>query len=243
MLQYGQTYSIAIQLNNTTPGSTPVPGCNICTIDSRSNSFFDYTPINTSNTPNLPVGAVVNLPTVFPIPTTSGLVSPSLYSFHVPDVGPSAGMTFIDPVIATGFIYTIGAGDPFFASVEPITNVGSGIYQLLVWDSNSNQFVLVDSALAAGQTFNFLSLFPKGVSQFEITGIDPSAGLDPTNITAFITGLTFIGDGSFTGTMQAIEAAATPLPATWILMLTGIAGIGFAGYHRNKKHSAAIVAI
>jgi hypothetical protein len=96
---------------------------------------------------------VINLPTVVPIPTTSGLTSPSLYSFHVPTVGPSSGVTFIDPVVATGFIYTIGAGNPNFASVDPVTNVGSGIYQLLVLEGG--QFVLVDPTLAAGQTFNF----------------------------------------------------------------------------------------
>jgi len=168
------------------------------------------------------------------------VVAPELYSFHVAEVGPSAGVTFLDPVVATGFIYTVGAGDPLFASVDPITNVGSGVYQLLVWNAVTSTFDLVDSALAAGTTFNFLTAFANGVSKFEITGIDPNAGLDPTDIAAFITGLTFTGPGSFTGTMEAIEATipgTTPLPATWILMLSGIVGFGFVS-HRRKGRSA-----
>lgn len=238
VLQYGQTYSIDIQLNHYN-GGTPVTGCALCTIASRSNSFFDYTPIDTSNTPNLPIGAIVNLPTVTPIPTTSGLVSPSLYNFHVANVGPSSGVTFIDPVVATGFIYTVGASDPLFASVDPITNVGSGIYKLSVWNGVTSTFDLVDGALAAGTTFDFLTNgYANGVSKFEITGIDPNAGLDPTDITAFITGLTFVSDGAFTGTMEAITETVpntTPLPAAWILMLSGIGTLGWFGSNRRKN--------
>ena len=89
-----------------------------------------------------------------------------------------------------------------------------------MWDGT--QFDLVDNALAAGQTFDFLTNgFLNGVSEFEITGIDPAAGLSPTDVTAFVTGLTFVADGSFTGTMQPIAAAvAVPGP---------IAGAGLPG--------------
>jgi hypothetical protein len=242
VLQYGQTYSISVQLNNYN-GGTPVPGCTLCTIDSRSNSYFDYTPIDTSQTPGLPVGALINLPTVTPIPTTSGLVSPVLYNFNVATVGPSSGVTFIDPVVATGFIYTIGATDPLFASADPITNVGSGIYKLSVWNSVTSTFDLVDGALAAGTTFDFLTNgYADGVSEFEITGIDPSADLDPTDISAFITGLTFVSDGSFTGTMEAITENTTPLPGTWVLMLSGIGVFGWFASNRRKNAYGASAA-
>ncbi len=233
LLQYGQTYSISVQLDNFN-GGTPVPGCALCTVDSRSNSFFDYTPIDTSHMAGL-LGAEIYLPTVTPIPTTSGGVSPVLYHFNVATVGPSS-VTFIDPVVATGFIYTVGASDPLFASVDPITNVGSGIYKLSVWDSVTSVFDLVDGALAAGTTFDFLTHgYADGVSKFEITGIDPNAGLDPTDITAFIAGLTFVSDGSFTGTMEAITENTTPLPAAWVLMLSGIGVLGWFGANRRKN--------
>lgn len=51
---------------------------------------------------------------------------------------------------------------------------------------------MFDTQLAAGTVFDF----PSGVvSEFEVLGIDPYLGIDPTNTTAFITGLTFEGGG------------------------------------------------
>ena len=156
MLQYGHTYSIGIQLANVTPGSTPVPGCPLCTVDSRSISYFDYTPINPASL-GLPASAVINLPTTQPIPTTTGQVAQPtapIFHFNVASVGPT-GVTYIDPLVATGYIYKIGAGDPNFASVTAVTKIGNGIYQLLAWDGT--QFVLRDAALMAGEMFDFLT--------------------------------------------------------------------------------------
>ena len=42
-----------------------------------------------------------------------------------------------------------------------------------------------------------------GVSAFEVTGIDPSANLDPGNAGAFVTGLTFVSAGPFTRNYDA----------------------------------------
>ena len=158
-----------------------------------------------------------------PVVTTSGQVAGPLYSFDVGSVSPTS-VTFIDPLVATGFIYTDGAGNPNFKSVDPVTNAGDGIYDLSVW--NGTSFVLVDSALDAGQTFDFTENgFAGGVSEFEITGIDPNAAVDPTNITAFVTGLTFVSDGSFTGTMQPIVADVVPEPSTFPLLAVSLGGL------------------
>jgi hypothetical protein len=93
---------------------------------------------------------------------------------------------------------------------------------------------------AAGQTFNFTQHgFASGVSEFEITGLDPNAGVSPTDITAFVTGLTFMTDGNFTGTMQAIAVNAVPEPSTWALMLLGFLGLGFAFRQSPRKVSFA----
>lgn len=236
VLQYGHTYTIGIDLENA--DGPKVSGCSLCNIATRSQSFFDYTPINPQSL-GLPPTAVINLPTTTPVPTTTGLYSGPVYSFNAPIV--SGGVTYIDPVVADGFLYTIGAGDPNFASVDPITDVGSGIYQLWVW--NGTGFVEVDSALAAGTTFDFLTNgYANGVSEFEILGIDPSAGLDPTDITAFVTGLTFTGDGTFTGTMQALtEVTNTPLPPSWVLMLTSLIGCGLLASRRKRRDGPAAV--
>lgn len=55
--------------------------------------------------------------------------------------------------------------------------------------------------------------FPMGgVSEFTVTGIDPSADLDPADTSTFVTGLTFASDGSFTGTMTPITENVSTVP-------------------------------
>jgi hypothetical protein len=213
VLQYGHTYGIAVELDNT--NGPAIPGCGACNIASASRSFFDYTPINSASVG----GAVINLPTnVTPIPTASGTVNPHVYTFNVEGVGPDS-VTYIDPIVADAFIYTIGAGDPNFKSVEPVTIVGDGIYILYVWDGT--KFVLVDAGFVAGSTFDFtLNGFTNGVSEFEIAGLDP--GVDPTDITAFVTGLTFMSPGDFTGTMTAV-ITQVPEPSALLMFVSGFA--------------------
>jgi hypothetical protein len=245
VLQFGHTYSIAVELDNTS--GPAVPFCQLCNVATRSVSWFDYTPINPVSL-GLPATAVINLPTTQPIPTTTGVFAGPVYSFNAPIVT-GGGLTFIDPLVAYGYIYTIGTGNPNFASVEAVTNVGTGVYQLLVW--NGTKFDLVDSSLKAGDIFNFLTLpnYPNGVTEFEILlGVDQ--GVNPTDITAFVTGLTFTGGGTFTvtggnftGTMvPLVVETVTPLPTTWILMLSGIIGLGFLSY-RNRKRDSVDIAV
>jgi hypothetical protein len=235
VLQYGHTYSVGIILNNVTPGSTPIPGCPSCTVDSRSVSYFDYTPINPTSI-GLPAGTVINLPSTTPVSTTSGAVAGPVYSFHAP-ASPSS-VTYIDPLLATGFDYKIGTGptDSNFRSVVPVTTVGGGIYSLLVLSGGS---FVSEGTILAGQTFDFTTHgFTSGVSEFEITGLDP--GVNPTDITAFVTGLTFMSDGTFTGTMQAISVTeAVPEPSTWAMMLLGFIGLGVVFRQSRRKVSFA----
>jgi hypothetical protein len=53
---------------------------------------------------------------------------------------------------------------------------------------------------------------------------------------------------SFTDTAEnwhgfaiGIDGAATPLPSTWLIMLSGLVGLGFVAYRGTKKGSAAVV--
>ena len=60
-----------------------------------------------------------------------------------------------------------------------------------------------------GLVFNFAA---GGFSRFRLTDIEKSAGLNPGNTTAFITGLTFAGSGSFTGTQTPIVVNVQGVP-------------------------------
>ena len=101
-----------------------------------------------------------------------------------------------------------------FASVI-LPDVGGGIFDLSILST--------EVSLDAGVQY----FFPTGgVADFTVTGIDPAADLDPADTSAFVTGLTFVSDGSFTGTMTPITAVlATPEPGSIALLAGGLLGL------------------
>lgn len=185
----------------------------------RSSSFFDFTPVTASGPPH------VYLPTVGPDPDPTDHFGPA-FNFKVTEVGPTS-VTFIDPFVATGYDYAIGAGDPNFASVI-LPDVGDGIYDLI--------FGTVHSTLLAGQQF----FFPAGgVSAFSVRDIEVGAALDPANTNAFITGLTFVSAGDFTGTMtpivQFVPEGKVPAPGTITLLAFALAALGSSRRTRSAQ--------
>lgn len=178
-------YEMSVELDSRTNG----------VLTGRARTFFEFMPLSDS------IGNVsVFLPSVGP----NGV-------FKFEDIEVKAGVTvLIDPIVAIGYDYQIGAGDPNFASVT-LPDIGDGLFDLYLWGDNDWVF---STTLAQGIEHLF---DVSGVDRFRILGIETSAGLDPLSTTAFITGLSFTQDGRFTGTMTPITAEV-PEPSTMALL-------------------------
>jgi hypothetical protein len=202
-LVLGGNYTITLELIETR-NHVAFTGSN-AQILRDSQGFFAFSPLDRPGPPN------VFLPTVVE----------GIYNFSIMGVGPTS-VTFIDPFVAVGYDYAIGAGDPNFASVL-LPDVGDGQFTLAYLDGSTP----VQTPLAHDVQFFFP---PGGVSAFSVTGIEVAAGLDPNNVTAFITGLTFVTQGNFTGTMTprtvfVPDPSQVPEPASLTLVLVGTLGL------------------
>lgn len=182
-----------------------------------SRSFVDFIPLPDGST------ATVALPVVQVDPNNPGRIASYGFNLSVQANQP----VVLDPLVAIGYDFAIGASDPNFASVT-LPNLPGQInpYELLLFDGSNFVF---DANVAPGTEFDFA---PGGVPRFEVLGIDPGLGLDPNNPTAFLPTLTFAGPGRFTGTMSPITEQV-PEPAT--LVLFGAALAGLAGLQRKAK--------
>lgn len=198
-LQINGLYSLEISLVDLRDPNLGVGNPNIL---SRTRSIFDFT--------FLPPGAPANV--FLPMVNLAGPAP--VFSFQ--PISVQAGQQiFIDPLLAVGYDYQIGAGDPNFQTMLLPTGIGDDMYELYLWENG--QWVKV-ADVQGGQEYDFGG---DGVDRFRILGIETSAGLEPDNPTAFITGLAFVGDGVFSGTMTAITVNV-PEPGSMALAMLGL---------------------
>ena len=145
----------------------------------------------------------------------------SEFVFTLPEV--DAGETiWFDPDVSTGYTYTAGNSGQFASVTAPTllsVNDADG-YLITITDLLGVEYT---EALMAGQTFDF----PFPVSTFTLTGINEDLMLDPTDPTAFVTGVSFADPGSYTITQAAIVTSTTsvPAPSTIAIFLLSLVGI------------------
>lgn len=138
-------------------------------------------------------------------------------------------MCFYDPDIATGFIYE-ATGTAFTGLMIP-GEYGDAEFTLLPFNNGTQAFDLPGVIFHSGETLDLTQFDKDGLIKLKISGIEPSAGVDPLNTTGFVTGFSFSSDtGSFS---MAADVLSVPEPGSWRLMLSGLALIGFMALRRS----------
>jgi len=129
---------------------------------------------------------------------------------------------FTDPLVAIGYDYFVDSG-PNFASVLP-PSVGDNLYDLWLWDDAAGSWLDSGIDLTGGSQYDFAT---GGIDKFRLLGIEPSAGLDPADDTAFVTGLWFTHTGlvSMRQVPISFDTEAVPAPGALALLCVGLAGL------------------
>lgn len=116
--------------------------------------------------------------------------------------GTAEDIVYIDPVMAIGYDY-VSESIPFRSVLIPnVLPGGDDTFELLF-----GSYVF---SLTAGIEFDFTAIVPDGISEFSIRGIDPGEMLDPTDPTAFVTGVTFMEAGPTEVVMTPISVPEVP---------------------------------
>ena len=192
-----------------------------------------------ASTPVFPPGETPTNP-LLPTPNPN---NPKGFTFPNVTVGDNGfGTTkpiFFDPIVAVGYDYSVTSGSsisPLFISVLIPNALPGGDSNFILELPGFGNYPVV-----AGTTFNLSGVNSLGFSNFRISGIDPGEMLDPTNPTAFVTGLTFTNPGTVTVTQNPIVQNTGDVSVPEPSNLLGLGLLGFGAFFKkqlNKKKQA-----
>lgn len=144
---------------------------------------------------------------------------------------------WIDPEVAIGYEYEVSSG-PNMASVTLPSGFGDDTYDLYLWDTGLGEFIDSGLDLFAGVEFDLTTFDPNGLNAFAIRGIEESAGVDPNDPTAFVTGLTFIAGGAVSMSQRPVtiwvDESTGNVPTTGSLPLIGAGLLGWSLLLRRR---------
>jgi hypothetical protein len=132
---------------------------------------------------------------------------------------------FIDPDVAIGYDYIVNSG-PNITSVLLPNGIGDSLYDLWLWDVALNDWYDANTVLTGGTWYDFA----QAVDRFRIMGIEVDEMLDPTDFTAFVTGLKFDSTGVVNMNQTALttfvaDPTSVPEPQTLLLFVLALAFI------------------
>lgn len=155
------------------------------------------------------------------------------FNFMLPSTIIDPPRIFVDPDVAVGYDFIVDSGQKISSVLFP--DVGDGLFDLYEFNELTSSWDFLQ-VVEQGTPFNFAT---GGVSRFRVTGIETSAGLDPNDTTAFVTGLTFEGTGYLNLRQVALTqyVSNVPVPGCFWLFASGLAAIGFS---RKKQSGTSI---
>lgn len=142
----------------------------------------------------------------------------------------------IDPDVAIGYDYLFTGARATSLELEDLGDPDG--YDIFLLSDLSNP-VLTGYMPSIGNIVDLRTFDPTGLAGFRVAGIDVSLGLDPTDPTAFKTGLTFAVNGPTNiqisqTPLSVFVPAVVPEPASWTVMTLALAAMGGVFRRRNR---------
>ncbi|SFU39426.1 nidogen-like domain-containing protein [Nitrosospira multiformis] len=126
-----------------------------------------------------------------------------------------------DPRVVYGYDFETENDINFRSFILPV--LGDNLYQLWLGDPSNPTYI---ADIIGGSEYFFSDLgFDSGIDFFRILGVDLDLSVDPNDVTAFVTGLTFVEPGLVQWVQRPLSTdtnVAVNEPPTMLLLLIGV---------------------